>query len=189
MQPHQQPPAPPAAAGGGGDAGKPVNIAPKFLTQDAFDALSAPQQYATLQGLQNLRAANITLEDNKSKAVYEAQYAKYRKYMAERSLAASQARQAAKAADASAIEQFYKIRDPSVDQTLPVVNEMLAQLQTVDLPESTAALTQKQIDALNKMMPLLKDSKDDELRRGFQVRSTIARAQKVLNAIKALATA
>jgi hypothetical protein len=184
---------PAAAPPAGGGAGKPLNIGPKFLTQDAFEALSAPKQLETLQSLnqQNLRAAGITLEDNKSKAVYEAQYAKYKKYLNEKSLAASQARQATKAADASAIEQFFKIKDPSVDQTLPAVNEMLAQLQAVDLPSATAGLTQKQIDALNKMLPLLKDSKDkdEDLRRGFQIRSTIARAQKVLNAVKALGTA
>ena len=75
--------------------------------------------------------------------------------------------------------------DPSMEQIIPAVNEMLTQLQ--ELPEVGGGLTPKQINALNKMLPLLKTSPDADLKRTFQTNSVIGRARKVLNAVKALA--
>ena len=77
--------------------------------------------------------------------------------------------------------------DPSIEQIIPAVNEMLIQLQ--ELPKTGGRLTSKQINALNKMVLLLKTSSDSDLKRSFQTNSVIGRARKVLNAVKALGTA
>ena len=143
-----------------------------------------------LSFLQNLpellrKQANVTFEPHKNKATYSAAYKKYRTFLLSSSTQRQQ--QPTKAAEPSKIEQFYRMPDPSMEQIIPAVNEMLTQLQ--ELPETGGGLTSKQINALNKMVPLLKTSPDPDLKRSFQTNSVIGRARKVLNAVKALGTA